>query len=353
MVNTSSNKKNILFATTILGLISGITIRLFIHPDMLTSIALTVIGLYVIFTTSEEVTHGFDYITRRLGFSQYVAGIISSLASNLPEIIIALILVMNPLLREVAILTVILAAAFNLILLGILIIMLTYKGGYISIPRIALERDIEVTRLVITMSFLIFGAGIIINVFHGEPYLPREIMIFPLISYLGYMYFLSKERDTNQEDKAEAPPNWKTNFVLGMISILLGAEFLSSSAEYFTEILHFNPVITATMTAFAGSVPEHGIAIIAARKGYVEMGISNLLSGVIQSIMLVLAIVALVVPLPLDGYILFQLLVVSASLWLVKKAVTDDSRLTLDEGLFILLAQVMGIVLLDELSMLI
>lgn len=50
---------------------------------------------------------------------------------------------------------------------------------------------------------------------------------------------------------------------------------------------------------------------------------------------------------------LFLGLAIAATLWIVKKSIIDDNRLTLDEGFSILLIHTLGILLFDELSVLI
>ncbi len=118
-------------------------------------------------------------------------------------------------------------------------------------------------------------------------------------------------------------------------------------------MLHLNVVIAATLIGMAGSIPEHGLALIGANKGHVELGVSNLLSGIIQSVMLIFPILALIVPVQLDGYVLYQFLAITVTLWIVKKAIIDDNRLTLDEGLSIVTIHTLGVLLFDELGFLI
>ena len=84
-----------------------------------------------------------------------------------------------------------------------------------------------------------------------------------------------------------------------------------------------------------------------------ELAVSNLLSGIVQSIMLVFPLLSLLVPIELDGYVLYQFLAISTTLWIVKKTIVDDGRFTLDEGVSILLAHLLGVALFDELSRLI
>lgn len=143
------------------------------------------------------------------------------------------------------------------------------------------------------------------------------------------------------------------HLVLGLTGILIAAELISGSAKFLVHKMELHGVIAATSIGFAGSVPEHGLALIGGLRGNVELGISNLLTGIVQSIILVFPILALVVPVQLDGYILYQFLAVATILWIVKKAVVDDNMLTLDEGVSIFLVHLLGIVLFDELSWLI
>lgn len=230
-------------------------------------------------------------------------------------------MVISPHLREVAFLTVMLASAFNGLLLGTLVIMLTYKGGRIEIPKKALDQDVERMRITIAFSAIIFSTGLILNIFHGKTYLPSEVLIFLLIAYISYLYFTGRKSRGEAVDKNRSIKKWMYHLLLGLTGILIAAELISGSAEFLVHKMELHGVIAATLIGFAGSVPEHGLALIGGLRGNVELGVSNLLTGIVQSIMLVFPILALVVPLQLDGYILYQFLAVATTLWIVKKAV--------------------------------
>lgn len=317
------------------------------------SIASLFIGFILVLIASEVAVEGFKGFSGYMGLSEYVAGIVSSLASNLPEAVLSLFMVFSPHLREVAILTVMLASAFNGLLLGILVIMLTYKGGSIEIPKEALERDVEIMRITIAFSTIILGTGLILNLFHRNPYLPIEVPFFLLVAYLSYLYFISRGSTQKTETRCFKNRRWVFFLVLGLTGILLSAELISSVSEFLVHKLELHMAIAATLIAFAGSVPEHGLALIGAQKGHVELGVSNLISGIVQSIMLVFPILAIIVPVYLDGYVLYQFLAIASTLWVVKKAIVDDGKLTLDEGVSILMAHLLGVILFDELSWLI
>jgi Ca2+/Na+ antiporter len=293
------------------------------------------------------------------GLSPHITGLISSLASNLPEGVMTAFMIFSPELREVAILAVMLASAFNGLLLGILVIMVTYKGGAIRLPKETMEQDIEIMRIAIALCMIVFGSGMILNIFSTEQgvLLPIEVPIFLLLAYISYLYFISRKQTHKASDnhlKIELQENkWIMPVFLGLLGILIAAELISHSSEYLVHMFDLHVVIAATIIGFAGSVPEHGIAVLGARKGHIEMGVSNLLSGITQSIMLIFPILALLVPVNLDGYVLYQFLAIAVTLWIVKKAIIDDNRLTLDEGFSIILIHTLGIILFDELSLLI
>ncbi len=318
-----------------------------------------IIGLVIVIIIGEPMVEGLQEFSEYTGVSSHVTGILSSLTSNLPEMIMTMFMIFSPQLKEVAILSVLLASTFNGLLLGILVIMLTWKGGSIEIPKKALENDVEVMRLAIGFSIIVFGTGVILtlNSEVGPPLLPWEIPVFMLLAYIGYLFFVVRggkggheghQPHLHEEEKSKA---FIIPIALGLIGIVIAAELIASSSEFFVHVLHLNVVFAATLIGFAGSVPEHGMALIGARQGHVELGVSNLLSGVVQSILLIFPIVALLVPVYLDGYVLYQFLAIAVTLWILLKSIVDDGKLTLDEGVSIIVIYLLGIVLFDQLSL--
>jgi Ca2+/Na+ antiporter len=332
---------------------------LFGPEGVVISVLSLLIGFVIVILTSEPMIEGLKEFSLSTGLSPHITGLISSLASNLPEGVMTAFMIFSPELREVAILAVMLASAFNGLLLGILVIMVTYKGGAIRLPKETMEQDIEIMRIAIALCMIVFGSGMILNIFCTEQgvLLPIEVPIFLLLAYISYLYFISRKQTHKASDdhlKIEHQENkWITPVFLGLLGILIAAELISHSSEYLVHMFDLHVVIAATIIGFAGSVPEHGIAVLGARKGHIEMGVSNLLSGITQSIMLIFPILALLVPVNLDGYVLYQFLAIAVTLWIVKKAIIDDNRLTLDEGFSIILIHTLGILLFDELSLLI
>jgi len=121
----------IIIGTIVIGIVF-IILSLESLPFMSLSMLL---GLVIVVLVGEPMVEGLQEFSVYTGLSPHVTGILSSIASNLPEAVMTILMVLSPPLREVAILTVLLASAFNGVLLGILVVMLTYKGGAIEIPR--------------------------------------------------------------------------------------------------------------------------------------------------------------------------------------------------------------------------
>ncbi|MCD6155231.1 MAG: hypothetical protein J7J22_05645 [Candidatus Verstraetearchaeota archaeon] len=76
------------------------------------------VGLLLVFAAGEPVVDGFKGLAQYTGLSEHVIGIVSSIASNLPKAVLTLFMIFSHDLREVAILTVTFASAFNDLLLA-------------------------------------------------------------------------------------------------------------------------------------------------------------------------------------------------------------------------------------------
>ncbi|NIQ07125.1 MAG: hypothetical protein GWO20_15785 [Candidatus Korarchaeota archaeon] len=99
-------------------------------------------------------------------------------------------------LIDIAVLSVIIASGFNVLLLGLLIVMISWNEGEIEIPygRIAHERDL--IRMTIIICSLVFVLGVICG--EGGT-LPREVGLFMLVTYVAYILFLLKSKRKRME----------------------------------------------------------------------------------------------------------------------------------------------------------
>lgn len=327
-----------------------------------------VLGTWLAFRPSEWAVEGLESVAGHRGYSAYIAGLLSSLASNMPEAVVSGLAAYSGYVQgsqdllDIAILSVLIAAGFNMLLLGVTIVISTRGKADMEVPKEAIQRDSVLIRWTIVALTSMFALGIVdlaVTASTGDVnYFPREASFVLFLSYLVYAFSLKKgEIGEIGEPRGVIPHYSKKNAVLltlvGFVGIFIAGEMLTFSVELLLEEQHVlissigDPVyIAALILGAAGALPEHGIAIIAASKGKVGLAVGNLVGGVLQIVLLVAGGIGIFVPIPLDRYVLFQIVVIAGSLWFLKRNITDDNKLDLFEGLMIILLQAYVFVLL-------
>ena len=223
----------------IVGVLVGAAITMFImngiyaggNFNILVGMVVTsaLLGLWLAFRPSEWAVDGLDNVMRYVGLTAYVAGVISSLASNLPEAVAAGILLVKgsiqgvPELVTTAFYTTLAAAGFNAILLGIVVLVGGKKKGYLEVKKETIIAEGVLLRWGFVATFLTFGVAVIeildsifdevksgtffagIEELSGE--LPRLAGIALVVSYLIYLVFLIvKSKQAKALEKLEAEP---------------------------------------------------------------------------------------------------------------------------------------------------
>jgi len=329
-----------------------------------------VLGGWLVFRPSEWAVEGLEGISKIIGLTAYFVGVLTSLTSNLPEaVMLGLTLwrghvTKNPAMIDIAVLTVLSSIGFNMILLGSVILLGTKRtGGSIEIPKTAIEHEIELIRFTIVALLAVFALGIIDILFSMQLneattvtfYIPREATLLLVISYVIYILFAAK-RKTIQNEKTEEISHLPTKvytilFLAGILGIYLGGELIVRSVESIvgeeTLAVYGNPIILSGLLMGAlAAIPEHGIAVISAYKGKMDISLGNLLGGLSQIILLILGAVGTIILIPLDEYVLFQLLITALCMWFLKRSIVDDGKLDNFEGIMLIIVQIFVFVLL-------
>ncbi|MHA1504387.1 MAG: hypothetical protein ACTSPT_04255, partial [Candidatus Heimdallarchaeota archaeon] len=134
--------------------------------------------------------------------------------------------------------------------------------------------------------------------------------------------------------------------ILGIVGIASGGYLLSNAVEKVLHTTDLNIGIVALIVGFSGAIPEHGIAVVAAAKGKTDVALGNILGGILQMVLLVFGAFAIIVPAPIDIFMLFQFAAIAAIIWFVKRSIGDDNRLTSFEGIMVIIAQTFAFILL-------
>ncbi|OLS30802.1 MAG: hypothetical protein ThorAB25_07260 [Candidatus Thorarchaeota archaeon AB_25] len=322
-------------------------------------------GVWLAFRPSEWAVEGFESAAGHLGLTAYVAGMLSSLASNMPEAVISGIAAFdgyttgNQDLLDIAVLSVLIAAGFNMLLLGITIVISTKGKPDMDVPEEAIKKDSVLIRWTFVALLSMFALGVLDMASPDAPINPRFPAVASFVLFLSYIIYagaLTTGDVVESAEKAKASHSKRTAAILaimGFIGIFFAGEMLTHSVEMLLTDYHDvigllgNQVaIAALILGAAGALPEHGIAIIAAAKGKVGLAIGNLIGGVLQIVLLIMGGIGIFVPIPLDRYVLFQIMVIAGSLWFLKQAITDDHKLDFFEGAMIILLQMYVFILL-------
>ncbi|MFW9923197.1 MAG: hypothetical protein ACFFDW_07935 [Candidatus Thorarchaeota archaeon] len=228
----------------LVALLIGATITMFILEEKIGGLGIVIglvvcsslLGLWFAFRPSEWAVDGLDNLMRYAGLTAYVAGVISSLASNLPEAVAAGIMLIkgNSLLNDVstasmgndliltAFYTTLSAAGFNAILLGIVVLVGGKKKGYVEIKKETVAAESVLLRWGFVATLLTFGVGVIelLNqIFHeiknltffqsntfdklsGE--MPRMAGVTLVVSYIIYLvYLIIKSKQAKAQEMAD------------------------------------------------------------------------------------------------------------------------------------------------------
>lgn len=324
-----------------------------------------IVGVWLAFRPSEWAVEGIESAAGWMGMTAYVAGMLTSLASNMPEAAISGIAAWNGFvsdnaaLLDIAVLSVLIAAGFNMLLLGITIMISTRGAKDMNVPEEAIRKDSVLIRWTIVALASMFALGVVDLASSGGSNNLRFPAIASLVLFASYIIYgiVLMTGDVAETKERIKPHHTKRTAAIlstiGFIGIFFAGEILTNSVETLLETQHEfvallgdEITIAALILGAAGALPEHGIALIAAAKGKIGLAVGNLIGGVLQIVLLVTGGIGMFVPIPLDHYVLFQIVVIAGSLWFLKRAITDDHQLDFFEGAMIVLLQAYVFVLL-------
>ncbi len=321
-----------------------------------------VVGVWLAFRPSEWAVGGLDSASKYVGFSDYTAGTISSLASNLPEAVIA-IFMFTAGQHIIATVTILSAAGFNAIILGVAILIATLKKkGYVDVPEGLEKKEAPIIRWAIVALLMTVCFGFIEYFQKSDEIaiLTKPVGAFLAAGYIFYLIYLAiSERKSKSKMKEEGVEYEKPKLskimtiiilVLGFGGIILGGETLSFCVE---ELIHvqnveLRPEFLGLILGAAGALPEHGIALVSAAKDEVEIAFGNAIGGILQSALLIFGLLGTIFVIELSPFVLLQLAAIAVILWFTKRCITDDKRFDTFEGIMILLLQFLVFAILIE-----
>ncbi len=333
------------------------------NPILVASLGF-IIALWLILKPSEWAVEGLTMLAERLGIGTYAAGIVGSIMANLPELILALLLILKG-QSNIAILTVLIVAGANTLLFGVVTVMQTKNTGHIKVPTTTLRYESELMMFAFVTSLFLLVFNFAENVRLGTQAegvkIPLLFSIGTVAIYIAYMIFVASDKELNpkqsEELKAEIrkSPGLKWGnigkfLILGVLGIVLAGELMANGAELLiheAEIsgLKLNEGHIALIVGVLGSIPEWAVALKA--KEDPELVFGSVLSSISATILFMIGLVSIFLyvlgrEFILDPYGLVQIMLSGAILLFVQSLMKDDLKLDLFEGVCIVILQLIG-----------
>jgi len=301
-------------------------------------------GLAGVVGFGEVTVHGLELATRALGLSGYASGVMVNSLAVVPELFLAYSIGSrgveegNPLLVELAVLTVMVGAGFTLAVLGLVALM---GPGGLRVTREAAEIELPLIRATVASIGVVVLYALVEAAYVGRtPLDPLEASVTLLVFFAVYMYWVASRGRT----RGEGGLGWSPWLLGGLAGLVTSAEAMSSGVEAFTHGMGLGAA--GLLVGLVGAAPEAALNLLAAKRGRREEAGYGLIAAVSATVLLVYAALGLLLPLPLDRYIVYVLGVLAAGLWLTARSLETGEMLDRNEALLITLLAVGALLLL-------
>ncbi len=292
---------------------------------------------------SEAALAGLKGFMTRYRVSSHVAGVVSSAFANVPEALIVLMVGYRgiqagaPEMVEVAVLTTMVAAGLNLLLLTLLVLMAPGRG--LGVEEEAFRLEAPLLRVTVAATGMVAFYGLLEAALGTERVTAPPLISLALLGfYIYYSYGLFRTGGGGEEGHGAAGGRWWLLLSAGLGATVLASETFASTVEHLAEGASI-PLLALALGA-AGSIPEHGLALLTVRRGMGGVGLGNLLGGATQSILIVFPLASLLLPFTLDRYVTYQFAALSAAFWIILRCLSDDGFLDKSEAVLVALLQV-------------
>lgn len=316
---------------------------------MLSNIVVLLIGLLLLVKGSDVFVSSASAIAKKLGVSEFIIGLtLVAIGTSIPELASSMaaslshssgIVIGNVVGSNIANIALIVGCA------AIISEVKTHsqmiqRDGYIMlfafILFLVLAFDLQLSRTEASILILLYVAYIFFlfeetSKYEGKFYFKEFITYFVKFKYVKTMNQRIRTGINNhnsgdeQENNKEHSDIYKDLLILAFsgIAVILGAKYFVEQAIFFAQLFQLpDTFIGITMVAIGTSLPELMVTISAARKGYGNIAIGNVIGSNITNILLVLGISAFVFPLEITGLsimftIPFMIIISVVLLWFI------------------------------------
>ncbi|MBW2965728.1 calcium/sodium antiporter [Candidatus Woesearchaeota archaeon] len=288
---------------------------------------LLILGLILLVKGADYFIKSAASIAKKLGISEFIIGLtLVALGTSIPELASSIvasmknatgIIIGNVVGSNIANIGLIIGVAATIALIKTKKAMLN-RDGYIMLFVTGLFYLFMINGIISRIEagiFLLLYIGYIIFLIEEKPEFEEYHFGHFLRYFLRFQYLITiKSRIFSPKDKKkkEIPPAQKREmkelFKVGLIkdfliviiagsAVVLGAKYLIESAIFFANLFNIpENMIGLSIIAVGTSLPELMVSISAARKGYGNIAIGNIIGSNITNILLIIGVSGLILP---------------------------------------------------------
>ncbi|NPE28049.1 calcium/sodium antiporter [Methanococcoides sp. SA1] len=316
---------------------------------MLSNVVILLIGLILLVKGSDVFVSSASAIAKKLGVSEFIIGLtLVAIGTSIPELASSMaaslshssgIVIGNVVGSNIANIALIVGCAAIISVVKTESDMLK-RDGYIMLFASSLffllAFDLQLSRAEAVILILFYIAYVFFlfedkSKYESRSYFREFISYFVKFKYVGSMNQRIRTGINNhnsgkrQENKKELGDLYKHLLILAFsgMAVIFGAKYFVEEAIFFAQIFQLpDTFIGVTLVAVGTSLPELMVTISAARKGYGNIAIGNVIGSNITNIFLVLGLSAFVFPLEITGLsimftIPFMIMISVVLLWFI------------------------------------
>ncbi len=257
------------------------------------------LGILLLIKGGDWTVDSAVYIATRFGISPLVVGFtIVAIGTSLPEFVVSMVANFQG-SGGIAIGNVLGSNIANILMVigltGFFVTLQTHAQGVIK-----------------DLVFMLIATGIMTFLLLQEGDIGRVAglgMVILLLSYIFLQYKMSlrgeipAENEEPEESSFTHPWQPYLFLLLGLIAVAGGAEFLVRGAKVSARLLEVpEAVIALSIIAFGTSLPELSTCIIAARKGFSEIVLGNIIGSNVFNILMIIGLTAIIKPIAENSY---------------------------------------------------
>lgn len=303
---------------------------------MILNIILLVVGFLILIKGADWFVDGASAVAGNFKISKMLIGLtIVAFGTSAPEFAVSIKSLLSG-SGDIVLGNVVGSNIFNILLiLGVSAVIHT-----LTVKNNTVKKELPITLLmssllVVLLSDSLFDKNMTNMFTRGD----GVVLLLFFLVFIYYLISMARNKTEDEEENLMSLPKSLGLTVVGIVSIVLGSNFVVDSASYIAGALGVSErMIGLTIIAMGTSLPELVTSVIATKKGEYDIAIGNVVGSNIFNIGIVIGLpVALFGTIPNVTYNIVDLVMMLASAALLFVFSYNDYKIKKNEGIIFLI----------------